>query len=86
MQIELVIDELVLHGFDPRLRHAIADAVEHELMLLLQSNPALLDGQQPMDIARVDAGAFETPAQAPSAQTGVGIANAVVNTLQAGAQ
>ena len=27
MKIELVIDELVLHGFDPRQRHAIGDAV-----------------------------------------------------------
>ena len=38
MRMELVIDELVLHGFDPRQRHAIGDAVEAELARLLGEN------------------------------------------------
>ena len=85
MKIELVIDELVLHGFDPGQRHAIADAVERDLLAWVQSNNALLRGQQPMDVARLDAGSFETPAQATAARMGAGIANAVASTLQAGA-
>ena len=31
MRIECVVDELVLIGFEPRRRHAIADAVQHAL-------------------------------------------------------
>ena len=37
MRIELVIDELVLHGLDPRHRHAIGDAVQRELARQLAS-------------------------------------------------
>ena len=31
MRVELVVDELVLHGVDPRDRHRIGDAIEREL-------------------------------------------------------
>jgi hypothetical protein len=31
MRVEFIIDELVLHGFDARDRHHIADAIEAEL-------------------------------------------------------
>ena len=31
MRVELVIDEVVLHGFDPRDRHRIGDAIERQL-------------------------------------------------------
>jgi hypothetical protein len=34
-EIEVHIDELVLHGFDPRSRWAIGDAIESELRELL---------------------------------------------------
>jgi hypothetical protein len=39
-RVELVIDELVLTGFDPRDRHRIADALERELGTHL-TGPAL---------------------------------------------
>lgn len=38
MRIELVIDELRLHGFDVRHRYAVADAVEREAAALVRSN------------------------------------------------
>lgn len=34
-RVELIIDELVLHGFAPGDRHAIGDAVQSQLQLLL---------------------------------------------------
>jgi hypothetical protein len=38
--IRLHINELVLHGFDPRDRHAIADAVRLELARIIAGSPA----------------------------------------------
>jgi hypothetical protein len=39
MRIEIVIDELVLTGVDPRDRHRIADALQAELMRLARADP-----------------------------------------------
>ena len=46
MKIELVIDELVLHGFDPRQRHAIGDAVARELTRLARAHAKELSGRR----------------------------------------
>lgn len=56
--IHVEIDELVLHGFRPRDRFAIAEAVTRELDGLLRERalpPALLGGG---DLARLDGGSF----------------------------
>ena len=54
-EIEVHIEELILHGFDPRARWEIGDALERELRGLLaarglpaawQDNPARLDAGQ----------------------------------------
>lgn len=81
MRIELVIDELVLHGFDPRERHAIGDAVSHELTRLVHAHARELQGQRSIDVAGLDAGSFETP-RATGAGTGVGIANSVFTAVR----
>jgi hypothetical protein len=31
MHVEFVVDEVVLHGIDPRDRHRVGDAIEREL-------------------------------------------------------
>jgi len=77
--IDVRIDELVLHGFDPRHRLVIAAAVERELA-------SLLDGREPGTFResggpRVDAGSFELPHDAPPAAVGVQIARAVDSRL-----
>ncbi|HJQ29573.1 MAG TPA: hypothetical protein VJ827_09535 [Rubrobacter sp.] len=59
MNVELHIEELVLHGFPPEYRHRIGGAVENELSRLLTEQgvpPSLRDGG---DILRLDAGAFQ---------------------------
>jgi hypothetical protein len=81
MKIELVIDELVLHGFDPRQRHAIGDAVASELTRLAHAHGVELGRRPAMDLARFDAGAFEARSQTP-AGTGSGIANRVFTALR----
>ena len=72
MKIVVTIDELVLHGFDPHGRHAIADAVERELSVRIGAEAAW----RPLDAARVDAGAIETSTSGSAAAAG--IARAVV--------
>ena len=52
MRIELVIDELRLHGFDVRHRYAVADAVEREAAALVWSH---LDRVSSLVSARVEA-------------------------------
>ena len=55
--IRVEIDELILHGYDPRDRHAIGDAVQAELARLLTvSAPNLVAGG---DQPRIDAGRFD---------------------------
>ena len=69
-EIEVHIEELVLHGFDPRARWTIGDALETELRgLLVERGLPVTWLQSPQ---RIDAGAFQ-PASAPDS----GIANAI---------
>jgi len=81
MKIELVIDELVLHGFDPRQRHAIGDAVTRELTRLAHAHARELRGQHSIDVAGIDAGTFKTPART-AAGAGTGIANSVFTAVR----
>jgi len=69
-EIEVHIEELVLHGFDPNARWRIGDALETELRALLAESgfpPAWLLSPQ-----RIDAGVFRPVAAADS-----GIASAI---------
>ncbi len=84
MKIELVIDELVLHGVDPRQRHAIGDAVALELTRLARAYASELSGRRSTDVARLDGGGFETPARTP-AGVGAGIANSVFTAVRGAA-
>lgn len=85
MKIEFVIDELVLHGFDPLQRYAIADLVERELRRLARVHADDLVHRRPTDVARLDAGSFETPTRLPAAHSGIGIANRVFDAVRAAA-
>lgn len=57
--IELHIEELVLHGFEPRYRYCIGQVMDRELARLLGEDgvPASLAGG--MQMARLDGGGFE---------------------------
>jgi len=81
MKIELVIDELVLHGFDPRQRHAIGDAVSRELTRLAGAHGRELRGHRSIEVAGLDAGTFETPSRT-AASAGTGIANSIFTAVR----
>ena len=86
MKIEFVIDELVLHGFDPLQRYAIADRVERELRRLARVHADDLVHRRLTDVARLDAGSFETPTRLPAAHSGIGIANRVFDAIRGAAR
>jgi hypothetical protein len=79
-RIEVAIDELVLHGFDPRHRQWIAEAVQAELA-------AALEGWSPAagaSVDQVEAGSFTVPAAAPPAVVGRGVARQIGQVLHSG--
>ncbi|HVA41708.1 MAG TPA: hypothetical protein VNF49_13655 [Candidatus Binataceae bacterium] len=74
-RIVVEIEELVLHGFDPRDRYRIGDAMRAELATLLADFEVGTASRAP--IARIDAGAFDVPAGAGGGSIGRGLARAV---------
>ena len=79
--IELHIEELVLHGFAPGDRHQIGEAVQRELVRLFTEqgvSPSLLQGGE---VARLDGGAFELAPGSNAEMTGNQVAQAVYGGL-----
>jgi hypothetical protein len=84
-EIRLHIDELVLYGFDPRQRHAIADAVQAELTRLLNDSlgdPDLLKTISPANHRRVDAGTFTYAPDTLPPVAGASLAAALHTAIQ----
>jgi hypothetical protein len=79
--IELSIDEVVLHGFRPRDRHAIGDALERELTRLLSRPGALAAIAESRDIPRVDAGQVSLQQGSPAPAIGKHLARAIHKEL-----
>jgi len=79
--VTVCIEELILHGFEPRDRYAIAVALEREFARLFTENeipPSLLKGG---DVIHVDAGGFEvSPGGTPEA-VGAQVAQAIYGGL-----
>jgi hypothetical protein len=79
--IKLHIEELVLHGFPPRDRYVIADAVERELSHLLarqfSGRVASTSLTNDVDQSSLDAGAFHVAPNARPNSIGAQIARAV---------
>ena len=81
-RIEVTIDELVLHGFAPGDRYAIAAALEKELARLLSEQgvaPALMRAG---DTERIDAGSISLATGPQANIVGVQGAKAVYGGLQ----
>jgi hypothetical protein len=70
----VTIDEIRLHGFDPRKRSAIGDAVARELMRLFTVQSVPLRAR---DVARADGGSFAAGRNAAASTVGAGIAASV---------
>ena len=80
--IELNIEELVLHGFSPGDRHRIGEAVEQELTRLLGERgvPQSLEGGG--EIGYVDGGAFDVTPDSRAQVVGAKVAKAVYGGLR----
>jgi hypothetical protein len=70
----VTIGEIRLHGFDPRKRSAIGDAVARELTQLLTAQPASL---RTREVARVDGGSFAAGRNAAPSIVGAGVAASI---------
>jgi len=75
--IEVHIEELVLHGFASKDRYLIGEAVQRELTRLFteQGVPAFLS--QSGEIARLDGGSFNVAAGSKAETIGAQVAQAV---------
>jgi hypothetical protein len=80
-EVNIHIEELILHGYDPLLRGQIAAAVERELARLVgeQGPPFRLTSNG--DLGRQDAGAFDAPAGASPEAVGTHVARALYRSL-----
>ena len=82
MNIELHIEQLMLHGFAPSDRHRIGAAIQQELARLLAEQgipPGLAQGKT---IGQLDGGAFEMKAGTSPRVIGAHIAQAIYGGLQ----
>jgi hypothetical protein len=61
LSVELQIDELLLHGFGPGERFAVADALESELAELLAQPGFRRSLISSMDLSTLDGGEFRVP-------------------------
>ena len=79
--LELHIEELVLHGFAPGDRHRIGDAVERELSRLFAEHGVPPNFSQGFETARLDAGSFNFAPGSPAHSIGAQIAQALYGGL-----
>jgi len=79
--IELHIEELVLHGFEPGDRHRIGEAVQRELTRLFGELGAPARLFHDVESRRVDAGSFEVAREMRGETIGVQVAQAVYGGL-----
>lgn len=81
MNVELSIEELVLHGFAPGDRQHIGEAVERELSRLFVEQgvpPSLTQGSE---IARLNGWAFEISSSSPAEMVGTRVARTLYEGL-----
>lgn len=82
-KIELRVEELVLHGFDPRDRHRIGRAVEDELGRLFAERGAPPSLDRSGEVPRLNGGSFEVTPGAGTGAIGARVAQAVYRGLGA---
>lgn len=75
MNVELHIEELVLHGFPPD--HRIGEAVEHELSRLFTERGVPQSLSRGGDIPHLDAGAFQMKPELGAGAVGARVARSL---------
>lgn len=81
VNVELHIEELVLHGFESVDHYVVAEAVEHELARLFAEQGAPPSLMQGGEFARLDGGAFEAGSNSKAETIGGQVAQAVYGGL-----
>lgn len=75
--VELHIEELILHGFAPGDRHRISDAVEHELTQLFAERGVPPNFSEGFESPRLDAGTFNFAPDSTAETIGAEVARAL---------
>ena len=81
-RIEIIIDELILHGFPPEQRHAIGESMAAELQRLVADNPADFTNLASAPVLR--ASNISLKSGAKSQMIGAQVAKTVHNRLSCG--
>ncbi len=81
-QVNIRIEELVLHGFPAPDRHRIARAMERELARLCEDEGRPESWRPSFAVERIDGGAIKVAARLGAAKTGRDIARAVYRGLR----
>jgi hypothetical protein len=76
-EIELHIEELVLDGFEPADRHAVADALQSELARLLATHGLPHAHAARLEGAQIDAGSVRLKPNSTARATGAEVARAI---------
>ena len=80
LQLRVHIEELILHGFPLKTRHAVSEAAQAELTRLLTSSGPPEFVKNPVHSDRIDGGTFNvTPTSRPQA-----IGNLIANAVYGG--
>jgi len=79
--VELHIEELVLHGFDPAHRYRISEVIQRELTRLFEDHGANDAIAQRREITRLDGGVFEVQPGSNSEMIGTHLARAIYGGL-----
>jgi hypothetical protein len=77
MDLELHIEQLVLHGFAPEVAHHLGEVVQHELQRLLAQRAGAPTFAASHEVARIDAGAVAVEPGSGAQQVGAALAQAI---------
>ncbi len=80
--IELHIEELVLHGFAAKDRYAIGEAVQRELSRLLAEQGVHPSIEKGYDVAKLDGGVFQVKQGSRADAIGTQVAQSVYGGLK----
>jgi hypothetical protein len=82
MNIELHIEEMILHGFTQADRHRIAEAVQDELVRLLAEKGLPEAFEQGIEFSNLDGGSFVVGSGESPKSLGVRIGQAVYSGME----
>lgn len=82
MTMDIRIEELVLHGFDPRDGKRIGEALKRELTRLFTEQGIPDSFQLGSKVERIDGGSFEVGSGSEANQVGAGVAQSVYGGMR----